>query len=261
MLFTHLPLNDRAAAAAAAGFDAVEVWWPFATPTPSAREIGRFETALRAAGTQLVAINLHEGDPLGGDRGRTSWPHATGAVRANAEIVLDIAEATGCRLVNALYGNHLPELDPRVQRDVALENIAYLAQRARPRGVTVVLETLNRFDSPAFPLVRLETTMKLLDEARARAGLDNIALLFDVYHLHRGGHDLVEQIRLAADRIGHVQLADDPGRGRPGSGTIDFTAVLAALHGVGYQGYLGLEYVPDPGSPGGRPPLMDSGAV
>ncbi|WP_432826722.1 hydroxypyruvate isomerase family protein [Dactylosporangium sp. CA-092794] len=257
MLFTHLPLNDRPAAAAEAGFDAVEVWWPFPTPTPSAREIGRFEAALRAAGTRLVSINLHEGDPHRGDRGRISWPHATDAVRANAEIVLDIAEATECRLVNALYGNRLPELDPTVQRDVALDNIAHLAQRAGPRGITVVLETLNRFDSPAFPLIRLENTIRLLHEARERAGLDNIALLFDVYHLHRSGSDLVEQIRLAADRIAHVQLADDPGRGRPGSGAIDFPAVLEALHDVGYRGYLGLEYIPEPDSPGGRPLLND----
>jgi hydroxypyruvate isomerase len=251
MLFAHLPMSARPDAVAAAGFGAVEVWWPFETAAPSAREIRRFADRLRQAGTQLVAINMHEGNPRCGDRGSLSWPHETAAVLANAELTLDIAATTGCRLINALYGNAVPGLDVQRQREVAVDNLTHIARLAAERDVTIILETLNGFDSPGFPLTRLETTGRLVTDVRKQAGVDNVALLFDVYHLHRTGHDLVGEIGRWGNLIAHVQLADDPGRGRPGSGVIDFPAVLAALARSGYRGCLGLEYIPEPDALGG----------
>jgi hydroxypyruvate isomerase len=244
LLYAHLPMLERPAAAVAAGFGAIEVWWPFASPTPSLAEVDGFAAAVRAADTRLVALNLYEGDLAGGDRGRLSWPHETGLLRANAEIAFDLAEATGCRL-NALYGNRVDGLARAAQYDAALDNLAHLAQRAAERGMTIMIETLNEFDSPDFPLVRLDETLRLVEDAQARSG-GNVAVLFDVYHLHRTGHDLAAAVQHAGERIVHVQLADDPGRGRPGTGKIDFATVYSALHSIGYEGNLGLEYLPVP---------------
>jgi hydroxypyruvate isomerase len=112
--------------------------------------------------------------------------------------------------------------------------------------VTVVLETLNSHDSPRFPLTTLAQTEAVLAAVR-REGSDNVGLLFDVYHLHRMDHQVAEAVLTVRQSISHVQLADSPGRGRPGTGTIEFDAILDALRAIGYAGYIGLEYDPSPG--------------
>jgi hydroxypyruvate isomerase len=124
--------------------------------------------------------------------------------------------------------------------------LAVIAKAAARNGVTVVLETLNSYDSPRFPLTSLARTEAVLAAARREAG-DNLGLLFDVYHLHRMDHHVAESVLSACQPISHVQLADSPGRGRPGTGTIEFDAILDALRTSGYAGYIGLEYEPSPG--------------
>ena len=112
MLFTELPLLQRPAAAKAAGFDAVEFWWPFATAVPAEADVDAFITAVTDAEVQLIGLNFFAGDMPGGDRGLVSWPARSGEFRDNIDVTVGIGERLGCRAFNALYGNRTDESTP-----------------------------------------------------------------------------------------------------------------------------------------------------
>ncbi|WFB06847.1 TIM barrel protein [Streptomyces sp. LX-29] len=250
ILFTELPLLERPAAAAAAGFDAVELWWPWAdSPTPPQEELDRLRNALRAAGTRLVGLNLYAGRLPGPDRGALSLPgEESDRFRANIDVAADFAASLGCRALNALYGNRVEGVDPREQDALALENLALAARAADRIGATLLIEALNAPESPHYPLVSSRAALEVVDAVNAATGLGNAAFLMDLYHLSRGGEDLHRVIDAHAARAGHVQIADDPGRGAPGTGGLDFADLLDRLTKAGYDGWIGLEYTP--GGPG-----------
>src|SRR5690606_27865281 len=115
ILLTELPLLDRPAAAKAAGFDAVEFWWPFATSVPADREVDAFVTAVRDAGVRLSGLNFTAGDMPSGDRGLVSWPARGKEFRDNLDVVAAIGDKLGTKGFNALYGNRIDGVDPQVQ--------------------------------------------------------------------------------------------------------------------------------------------------
>ena len=245
MLFASLPVTQRPAAAAAAGFRYVESWWPFPAAVPRPREVQRFCDALADARVQLVALNLDAGDVGRGDRGLLSDPGAGHRFAANLEAAASLATRTGCRTLNALYGNRLAGHDPAQQEQTALERITIAAGRAAALGGQVVIETLSLAGNPRYPLTDIAATASFVQLASQRAGRRNVGLLLDVYHLAAMGADPVAAIRRYAPLIRHVQFADAPGRGRPGTGALDFAAIERALLDAGYDGFVGLEY--DPG--------------
>lgn len=240
ILFTELPQHDRPAAARDAGFDAVEMWWPFAVPEPGDREVDALLRRIADAGVRLVGLNFDAGDMGAGERGLASRPDSSARFRANIDVAVGIAEATGCRVLNALYGNRVPGLDPRAQDELAVTNVALAAEAARRCGATVVVEPLNSRDNPDYPLTSSDAALAFAD----RVGAGNVALLADFYHLAVMGEDPIAVIERHAPRFGHVQIADAPGRGQPGTGTIPYGRVLAALGAAGYTGHVGLEYRP-----------------
>lgn len=256
ILFPELPPLRRPSAAARLGYAAVELWWPFDSPVATDREMARLCRALRDCGIELVSLNLDAGDMRAGDRGLISALGQTDRVLANARSALLIARETGCRIVNALYGNWQPGADPAEQDAIALEHLSIVAAEAALHGIDIVIETLNRIDSPRYPLVDLAVTCSVIRRVRERTGLRNIGLLLDVYHLAKMGRDVPQAITGAADLVAHVQFADLPDRRRPGRGSLDFDAVLSALTSVGYQGFIGLEYEPQPGEPRSLPPVL-----
>ena len=247
ILFTELPLLQRPAAAAAAGFDAVEFWWPWPDePVPSDSTVDRFVAAIGDAGVRLVGLNFAAGALPGPDRGLLSDPLRHSQFRDNVDIAVDIADRTGCGALNALYGNRIDGADPGQQDELATANLALAGRAADRIGAVVLVEALNRAESPRYPLLSLADAAAVLDRVRAESGVDNLRLLCDLYHLARGGEtDLVGQIARYAPRIGHVQIADCPGRHQPGTGTLDVPALEGALADAGYTGWIGLEYSPD----------------
>ncbi|MEV4760028.1 TIM barrel protein [Micromonospora sp. NPDC049559] len=244
ILFTELPLLRRPAAAAEAGFDAVEFWWPFATPTPPDGEVTAFLRALDDAGVRLVGLNFDAGDMPAGDRGLLSQPPHSARFRDNIDVAVGIAESTGCRALNALYGNRLDGVDPRAQDELAAENLALAAKAAGGIGAVVLVEPLNSAENPAYPLRTAADVFEVIDRARAQGDQDNLRLLLDLYHLARNGEDLAGVIAAHAGRVGHVQVADVPGRNQPGTGSLDVDGLLAQLERAGYAGYVGCEYKP-----------------
>jgi len=127
ILFTELPLLKRPEAARAAGFDAVEFWWPFADPVPGDHEVDAFTGALADAGVQLALLNFAGGDMAAGDRGLLGLPEGSAAFRANIDVCAGIAARTGCTILNALYGNRADGLSKQQQDELAAENLALAA--------------------------------------------------------------------------------------------------------------------------------------
>jgi hydroxypyruvate isomerase len=244
ILFTELPLLQRFAAAREAGFEAVELWWPFAEAVPAADQVTVLLEALESAELSLVSLNLFAGDMAGGDRGILSWPDSAADVRGNVEVVVDIARRTGCRHFNALYGQRLENVAPEVQDDTALANLNYVTKAVGAIGGTLLIESLTDGENGAYPLRTAQDAVAVVDRVAQAGGGDNIRLLLDTYHLTNNGDDLGSVIERYGDRIGHVQVADSPGRGQPGTGSIDFESVFAALAGHGYSGLVSCEYRP-----------------
>lgn len=239
LLFSEVPLPERFSRARAAGFEAVECWWPFADPDPSAAQVGDLVRALEAAEVRLTGINLFAGDMAAGERGVVSDPGRTAELTANLAVVRSIVEATGCERVNALYGQRLPGVPAAVQDETATRNLRRAVDALGDVGATVLVEPLTDGENGDYPVRTLEDALAVVDRVGAGA-----AVLFDVYHLHNNGADVVADVARVIDAVGHVQVADSPGRGEPGTGTIDFGAFFRSLDASGYEGWVGCEYRP-----------------
>ena len=244
ILFTELPLLKRPAAARAAGFEAVEFWWPFAGSVPQDREADAFVEALGDAGVRLVGLNFAAGDMGAGQRGLLSLPDGSAAFRDNIEACVDIAGRTGCTVLNALYGNRADGVTWERQSELATENLALAARAAARVGATVVVEAINSYDNPRAVLVSSHSALAVIHEVRARGGVGNIAFLADLYHLGKMGEDLPGLLARDAADIAHIQIADVPDRGAPGTGTLDFEELFAQLAAAEYGGWIGCEYKP-----------------
>lgn len=242
ILFTELPLLERPAAAKAAGFGAVEFWWPFPTATPAATEVDAFAAAIEQAGVELIGLNFFAGDMPGGDRGLVSWPGREQEFADNVAVVVRIGRRLGCAAFNALYGNRIQGHEPGAQDEVAIRNLALAARSVAEIGGTVLLEPVSGV--PAYPLKTAEDVAGVLDRVREAQGVTNLGLLADLYHLTVNGDDLDKVIANYATRIAHVQIADAPGRHEPGTGELDIFGYVDKIGATGYRGYVAAEYAP-----------------
>ena len=240
ILLTELPLLERPAAAKAAGFDAVEFWWPFATAVPGDREVDTFVTAVRDAGVRLSGLNFAAGDMADGDRGLVSWPARSREFRDNAAVVAGIGDKLGTKGFNALYGNRIDGIDPEVQDAVAVENLAAAAEAVASIGGTVLVEPISGADR--YPLRTAADALDVVDDVEKATGVRNVKLLADFYHLAANGDDVPAVIEAHAASFGHIQIADDPGRGAPGTGELPLQSWIARSQELGYSGYISLEY-------------------
>jgi hydroxypyruvate isomerase len=240
ILFTELPLLERPAAAKKAGFDAVEFWWPWPVAVPGDAEIDRFVATVADAGVQLIGLNFVAGDMPAGDRGLVSWPARSAEFRDNVDVTIGIGERLGCRAFNALYGNRVEDGAAATEQDeLATENLAIAARAAKRIGGTVLVEPVS--GAPRYPLRTAADVLAVVD----RVGEDNVRLLFDVYHLAVNGDDVEAAIAAAAGRIGHVQIADAPGRHQPGTGELPIDRWVEKIFATGYDGWVACEYNPE----------------
>ncbi len=242
MLFTERPLLERPAAARAAGFDAVEFWWPWPEqPVPADAEVEAFVRAIRDAGVQLVWLNFFAGDLTGPDAGVLSIPDRSAQFRDNLDVAVGIGEQLGVKAFNALYGNRVDGVAPEVQDELGRENLGRGAQAAARIGATVLVEPVS--GPKPYPLRTADDAVAVVDAVRAD-GHENVGFLCDLFHLANNGDDLDAAIARHAEVASHVQIADYPGRGEPGSGALDLDRHLRDLAERGYAGWVGLEYKP-----------------
>jgi hydroxypyruvate isomerase len=247
MLYADMPVAERPAAARANGFHRIESWWPFAGLEPDPAERAAFVGAVADAGVALVSLNTFAGDMAAGDRGLAAVPRAADSFRRNLAVAVGLVAELGGSFVHVLLGNADPT-DPAIER-TALAHLTEATVMAGDRGLRVLVEVLNPIDTPRYALTALDRAVRWIELVRERSGSETPALQFDAYHLTMIGEDLVEAVERSAHVIGHVQVADVPGRGAPGTGTIDFARFTAALRRAGYTGSISLEHRPEPVTP------------
>ncbi|HET6739648.1 MAG TPA: TIM barrel protein [Kribbella sp.] len=242
IMFTELPYLDRPAAARAAGFHQVESWWPFPGPDAAPDQVDELVSALDAAGVELSGLNFFGGDLSAGERGVACRPDRQQELEINTERLIDVAQRTGCRAFNLLYGQLDDRWSAAEQRDTAIRAVRAAGAKLAEIDGVVLLEPLALGLNGAYPLVDGDDVVELLTGPLRSA--PNVRLLFDVFHLGSNGVDLVAAAERLAPWIGHVQLADSPGRGEPGSGELPIEAAVKALVSTGYRGTIAAEYQP-----------------
>ena len=242
MLFTEEPLRARPRAAKTAGFDAVEFWWPWPdSPVPADAEVSGFVSAVRDAGVRLVGLNFFAGDLAGADCGVLSVPDRAGQFRDNVEVAVGIGEQLGVSAFNALFGNRVDGVAAEAQDELGRDQLGLAAEAAQRIGATVLVESVS--GPKPYPL-RTAADSAAVIEAVRHDGHANVGFLCDLFHLANNGDDVAAAIAAYAELTAHVQIADWPGRGEPGTGELDLDALLGDLATRGYNGWVGLEYKP-----------------
>jgi hydroxypyruvate isomerase len=234
MLFTEFPFLDRFERAARAGFRGVEFLFPYAFQPKDIR------ARLEQFDLQLVLHNLSAGDWEAGERGIACHPDRGAEFREGVERAIDYAKALGAPQLNCLVGKAPAGIPDDVLRSTLVENLHHAAQRLKTEGIRLLIEPINTFDIPGFWLHRSDQALALIDEV----GGDNLFLQYDIYHAQRSQGELAETLRRNIKRIGHVQIADNPGRNEPGTGEINFPFLFGHLDRLGYTGWIGCEYKP-----------------
>ena len=233
-MFTEVPLRQRWAAAAAAGFAGVECQFPYAVP---AAEVA---ASLRDLRLRQVLINTPPGAQAG-DRGLAGQPQRLQEFRAGLQQAVDYAVAIDCPRIHVMAGLRPPDLPVEAAMDHFVSNLIYAAQLCAPHGITALIEPINtRVDVPGY---LLHSTADALECLR-RAAQPNLRLQYDVYHMQIMEGDLLRSLTRLLPFIGHIQIADNPGRHEPGSGEINFGFLLPQLDVLGYDGWVGCEYLP-----------------
>lgn len=234
MLFQEVPFLERFQKAADTGFSAVEFWWP------SGEDLNAVEAATQQSGLEVVLFNFDAGDMAAGDRGLPGDPQRHTQFRDNVPIALNLATRLECRKLNALVGLELPGAGRTEQIRLAHDNIAWAADEAQKVGVEICIEAVNTFENGLYLLSTTEDAAAFV----SGTGRDNVRLQYDVYHMQRMEGNLVATLRKHIGSIAHIQVADSPDRGQPGTGEINYPYLLRAIEELGYTGYIGLEYKP-----------------
>lgn len=234
MLFTEVPLLQRFERAARAGFSAVEMQFPYEAPAAALRE------QLDAHGLQMVLHNLPGGDWAAGDRGIGCHPARVDEFRAGVAKAIAYATTLGVPQLNCLAGKAPAGVDEATLRATFVANLRFAAAALKEAGLKLLIEPINNHDVPGFWLNHTAKALSVLDEV----GADNAFVQYDIYHAQRTEGELAATMEKHLARIGHIQLADNPGRNEPGTGEINYPFLFHHLDKIGYTGWIGAEYKP-----------------
>ncbi|WP_448955400.1 hydroxypyruvate isomerase family protein [Labrys neptuniae] len=236
-----LPFPERFARARALGFRAVEIPFPYDMPAED------YAALLDRYGLRQISIGAPTSDYRRGETGPAVDPRQRAGFRHSLEQAARYAGRIGCPAVHVFSGCTSPDLSPDIMDETYCENLALAAEFLAGEGITTLIEPINATDFPNYHLDSLEKALAVM----AMVGSANIRLIFDVYHLAMMGLDPAQALRDNHHLIRHVQFADFPARHEPGSGSLDFEAIVGAMRAVGYGGSAGLEYIPllPPGAP------------
>lgn len=234
MLFTEVPFMERFALAKEAGFSFVEYMFPYD------HKIEDIKKTLLNHALQQILFNLPAGDWEKGDRGLASNPERVKEFQAGVYKAIEYALALNVPQVNCQAGKRMSNHSYEEQWAIMVENVRFAAREFSKHGLRLLVEPVNRFDMPGFFLYRTEQVLKLLEEVN----LPNVFVQYDVYHAQREEGELVNTMRKHMDVIGHIQIADNPGRHQPGTGEINYPFIFKEIVALKYGGYIGLEYIP-----------------
>jgi hydroxypyruvate isomerase len=234
LMFQEVSFLHRFAAARDAGFDAVEFQFPYA------HAVGDVAEHLQRARLQAVLHNLPAGNWEAGDRGLACDPGRVSEFQDSVALALDYATVLGVRQLHCLAGLRRPGVSPARARATYIANLRFAAAQLNERGLALLIEPINSFDIPNYFLTGTAQAVSII----AECAVDNLYLQYDVYHMQRMEGELANTLRRHLPLIKHIQVADTPGRHEPGSGEINYRYLFALLDELGYQGWVGCEYVP-----------------
>ncbi|WP_310451307.1 hydroxypyruvate isomerase [Sulfuritalea sp.] len=233
-LFTERPFFERFAAARAAGFAAVEFHFPYELDRAVLAEV------VLTSGLEVVLFNLPAGDWTAGERGIACHPRRIAEFQDGVGLAIEYARLLGCGRLNCLAGIAPDDLAHDKARETLIENLRFAAAVARRADIQLLLEPLNTRDTPGFFVATPLAGLALIEAV----GSENLRLQYDIYHAQVMAGDLARTLEEHLPRIGHIQLADNPGRHEPGTGEINFPFLLQHLDRIGYGGWVGCEYKP-----------------
>lgn len=234
MLFTELPFAERFAAARAHGFDAVEIQFPYEF------SINALQDLLLTHQLRLVLINVPAGDLMQNGAGLAGVPDREREFKAATEQALHYASLLNVPCVNVLPGRQHPDYELAECLHVLANNLTYAADVFAKEGITTCFEAINTYDMPHFLISGVAQMQEIMEVVRH----PRLKMQFDIYHMTRMGEDVYSALREYISDIGHIQFADHPGRGAPGTGHIDFAHLFRLIAALPYDGYCGAEYRP-----------------
>ncbi len=234
MMFCEVPLLQRFERAARAGFATVELQHPYEATAAALQE------QLVANRLKMVLHNLPSGDWAGGERGIACLPDRVDEFRAGVARAVEYAKTLGVPQLNCLAGKAPAGVDESTLRRTFVANLRHAAAALKNAGLKLLIEPINTYDVPGFFLHSTQQAVDILDEV----GAENAFVQYDIYHAQRYEGELAATLAKHLARIGHIQVADNPGRNEPGTGEINFNFLFAHLDRIGWRGWIGCEYKP-----------------
>jgi len=241
MLFPEHDFLERFAAAAKAGFAGVEYIGPYAYPKEQVAEV------LQNNNLKQVLFNLPAGNWDGGERGIGCLPDRVGEFQDGVGKAIDYAKTLGCSTVNCLAGILPSDVSRRTGYTTLVSNLSFAAKAFEKENILLIVEPINSYDIRGFFLNRSKEGIEVINDV----GSDNLKLQYDVYHMQRMEGELATTLTRLMPRIGHIQIADNPGRHEPGTGEINYLFILKLIDALGYGGWVGCEYKPKEGTADG----------
>jgi len=234
MMFNEVDFLERFGAAAKAGFKGVEFLFPYAYDKSQLAEIvGKHRL-------QVILFNMPPGDWSAGDRGMACDPSRTSEFQDSVGKAVDFALALGCKQIHCMAGLRPRGVNADQMREAYIANLRFAGNELSKHGLNLLIEAINERDIPGFYL----NTSRQAFDIMHYAGVPNLAFQYDIYHMQIMEGDLAPTIEKNLSKIGHMQLADTPGRHEPGTGEINYPFLFQHIDKVGYAGWIGCEYRP-----------------
>ncbi|ENO3891362.1 hydroxypyruvate isomerase [Salmonella enterica subsp. enterica serovar Muenchen] len=234
MLFTEYDFLERFDKAALSGFRGVEFMFPYDN------DIEVLKRKLRDNNLEHTLHNLPAGDWAAGERGIACIPGREEEFRDGVAAAIRYARALGNKKINCLVGKTSSGFSATEIHDTLVENLRYAANMLAKEDILLLIEPINHFDMPGFHLTGTQQALALIKDI----GSDNIKIQYDIYHMQRMEGELTQTMTAWADKIGHLQIADNPRRGEPGTGEINYDFIFNVIKQSDYDGWVGCEYKP-----------------
>ncbi|EAN4946244.1 hydroxypyruvate isomerase [Salmonella enterica] len=234
MLFTEYDFLERFDKAAQLGFRGVEFMFPYDD------DIEVLKRKLRDNHLEHTLHNLPAGDWAAGERGIACIPGREEEFRDGVAAAIRYARVLGNKKINCLVGKTPSEFSATEIHDTLVENLRYAANMLAKEDILLLIEPINHFDMPGFHLTGTQQALALIKDV----GSDNIKIQYDIYHMQRMEGELMQTMTAWADKIGHLQIADNPRRGEPGTGEINYDFIFNVIKHSDYDGWVGCEYKP-----------------
>lgn len=234
MMFNEFEFLDRFSKASESGFKGVEYLFPYDYDKDHLLNL------LGENGLVQVLHNLPAGDWDSGERGIACHPDRVGEFKEGVELAVEYASTLGCPQVNCLAGILPGDIGEGEAHKTFVDNLRYAAPIFKNKGIKLIIESINTIDMPGFFLNNTEQAKGILNDV----GSDNLFLQYDIYHMQIMEGDLARTVESNLKDISHMQLADNPGRHEPGTGEINYDFLFQFIDEIGYEGWIGCEYIP-----------------